>query len=270
MKMRTWDLSITVLLCVAFSPTVSKAQSQIESQYFEVIERKPNSEQGDGDYRLHRIFGNERTNNALNRLSIISENQYDYPVPESGCGPIAMLNILVWYQKFGLIQPISRQSDALNYKHELFNKIDTRLAQTVGESRSPEDGTALLHVAIVMDTLVNEYSGGKVRIHTDQFVTPLSLNDFMQVMPNFRAGYLVVRPKDPNTGQLLNFHAVTVIRVDRAGYITLGTWGQVYRGILKKRGDEQWFIPQDPKQMELQITALFRFIPFEPVTAANP
>ena len=203
-------------------------------------------------------------NYGLNRLSMLSEDQANYPIPESACGPTAMLNILIWYEKFGLIPPLYRDADLRHYKLNLFSEIDRRLIQQSGTIRTENAGVKNLDTAIVMDSIVKTRTKGALRIHTDVIAAPLKLADFLETTKNFRTGYLVVTPKSPETGELLNDHAVVVIRTDRAGYITLATWGQRYHGLLKKRTDGQWFIPQNPKHMELKVKGLTRFIPFKP------
>lgn len=204
-------------------------------------------------------------NPALNRLSMLAEDQANYSVPESACGPTAMLNILIWYEKFGLIPPLFRDADPSNYKLKLFREIDDRLIQQSGYIRTEELGVNYMDTAVVMDSIIEERTDGKLRIHTDFLEEPLTLNDFLETTKNFRTGYLLVNPKDAITGKLLEGHAVVVIRADRAGYITLATWGQHYHGLIRKRPDGQWFIPQDNSHLELKIRGLIRFIPFEPV-----
>lgn len=236
---------------------------------FQVVERGIHKESGQMMFYLRTLRGTERTNNSLNRLSILSENQHDYPDPESGCAPTAMLNILIWYEKYGLIKPYSREADLERYKFKLFQDIDRQLTRQSGMIRTEENGVNNMDAAMVMDAIVRERSEGAVRIHTDAVTAPLKLSDFLDSMQNFRSGYLIVAPKDRDTGELLNDHAVVVIRADRAGYITLATWGQLYRGLLKTRPDGQWFIPQDPAHMELKVHGLTRFIPFRPITPAG-
>ncbi len=204
-------------------------------------------------------------NYGLNRLSMLSEDQSNYPIPESACGPTAMLNILIWYEKFGLIPPLYRDANPRHYKLKLFSEIDRRLIQQSGTFRTEDAGVKNLDTAIVMDSIVKTRTDGALRIHTDIIEAPLTLEDFLETTKNFRSGYLVVAPKDLETGKLLNDHAVVVIRTDRTGYITLATWGQHYHGRLKKCPDGQWFIPQDPKHMDLKIKGLTRFIPFKPI-----
>ena len=126
-------------------------------------------------------------------------------------------------------------------------------------------GVRDLDTAIIMDQIVKERTKGKVRIHTDIVEAPLTLTDCLETTKNFRAGYLLVVPKELVSGKLLDSHAAVIIRTDRAGYITLATWGKLYRGLLRERNGEQWFIPQNPNHMELKLTALMRFIPYRPI-----
>ncbi|MGK0456712.1 MAG: hypothetical protein ACJAT5_000602 [Lentimonas sp.] len=246
----TLCLSLITILCPLFS----------EVRDFQVFEVEK-----DGTctkYLPQTVKGTERMNLGLNRLSMLSEDQASYPTPESGCGPTAMLNILIWYEKFGLIPPLYRDADPRHYKLKLFREIDHRLAEQSGTTRTEEIGVRNLDAAIVMESIVNERTKGALRVHTDFIEAPLKLKDFLKTTKNFRSGYLIVKPKDPRTGKLLSDHAVVVIRTDRTGYITLATWGQRYHGLIRKRYDGQWFIPQDPKHLELKIKALTRFTPF--------
>lgn len=254
----------------ALSAAPTHAQSQLVEHNFHVIERALNRQTGKNDYVYRTINGTERTNPALNRLSILSENQFYYPVPESGCGPTALLNILIWYEKFGLVKPFNRNADPRKYKLNLFNEIDRRINEKAGKQRTEDYGTNSLDAAIVMDDLVRELSGGKLRVHANKVKPPFKLKTFLEMLPNFRSGYVIVKPKYKN-GFRPDFstHAVTFIRADRSGYITLGTWGEVYRGILRMRDGEQWFIPSDASQLELKILGMVQFIPFEPTTPAN-
>lgn len=231
---------------------------------FQLIERYYDKEAGGFDYRAVTIVGTERQNNSLNRLSIISEDQFDYPYPESGCGPTALLNILVWYEKYGLVDPISQDANDRSYKYQLFEHIDGLFADISGASRATVSGTRVLDAALVLDDMVEDGSDGKYRIHTDFVEAPLKLKNFLDVMPNFRAGYLIAFPKSAKSGRLQQRHALTVIRADRSGYLTLGTWGQIYHGLLRDRPDGQWFIPSNPEHLEMKIVGLMRFIPFEP------
>jgi hypothetical protein len=263
-----FSATLLALALILTHSTVIAGRTPVERD-FQVVERGIHKESGQMMFYLRTLRGSERANNSLNRLSILTENQQDYPTPESGCGPTAMLNILIWYEKYGLIEPYSREADLRLYKLKLFQDIDRRLRKQSGVIRTEESGINNMDAAMVMDAIVRERSEGAVRIHTDAIVAPLKLSDFLDSMQNFRSGYLIVAPKNRDTGELLNDHAVVVIRADRAGYITLATWGQLYRGLLKTRPDGQWFIPQDPTHMELKIHGLTRFIPFRPTAPAD-
>ena len=259
-------LPIVTLLALslsAFSSIAIGGRTPAERD-FQIVEREKSKETGEFQFYLRTLRGTERTNNSMNRLSMPSEDQGKYPTPQSGCGPTAMLNILVWYEKYGLIEPSFRDANTENYKFKLFREIDSRLTKQAGSVRTEENGVSDMDTAIVMDAIVRENSKNEVRIHTDSLEAPLKLNDLIDTMQNFRSGYLIVTPKSRNTGKLLDSHAATLIRADRSGYITLATWGELYRGLLKKRPDGQWFIPQDPTHMELKVQGMTRFIPFRP------
>ena len=205
-------------------------------------------------------------NPALNRLSMLSENQLNYPTPETGCGPTALLNILIWYEKFGLIPPRYRDADPRVYKLKLFRDIDHRLAFQSGITRTEMMGTRGMDIAIIIDQIVNERTEGQIRIHTDIIEAPLKLKDLLATTKNFRSGYLTVAvPRELVGSGSTNLHAAVIIRTDREGYVTLGTWGEIYRGLLKERNGEQWFIPQNKNHMKLKVVELMRFIPYRPV-----
>jgi len=264
-------LRTSLILAILFGYSSLKgATFKATPERYQVFQRVSEKKDDTFTYGFRAFWGHERSNKALNRLSILSENQYDYPTPESGCGPTAMLNILIWYEKFGLIKALSRDANVHQYKLNLFNEIDRRLSTYAGQTRAELNGTSNFNTMIVMDELVSERSEGVLRLHSKSVEAPLTLQDFFDIQPNFRSGYLIVRAKDPRTNNLRSItHAVTFIRADRAGYITLGTWGEIYRGVLKKRGASQWFIPSDRNQQELKIVSLIQFIPFKPITPAD-
>ncbi|MEO0511211.1 MAG: hypothetical protein AAF065_15280, partial [Verrucomicrobiota bacterium] len=263
-----WKQAIFTIFVLLVSNRLISSQNLLVDHIFEVPEYvfRDNQRQ----MVMQSIQGNERKNNSLNRLSMISGNQFNYPEPESGCGPIAMLNILVWYEKYGLIEPLDRTPDITDYKRKLFTEIDHRIAQKSGASRNQSGGTRTGDIIVVMDEIIQKRSNGRLRMHANFYETPLQLEDLLETMPNFRAGYIVARPINPENGSLFSSHAMSIIRVDRAGYLTLATWGEKYRGLLRQRNGKQVFVPQDPDQIEFQIEGFYRFIPFEPTETANP
>jgi len=253
-----------VILYAMISLTV-EGQTLLENHRFQVLAKSPDG----GKLTFQRLLGDERKNHAENRLSMISESQQDYPDPESGCGPIALLNTLVWYEKYGLIQPLFREADPERYKQRLFAEIDRRLLRFSGIPREERQGSRNIDIAQVLDEIVQTQSDGELRVHTDYFEAPIRLQDLLDTMPNFRAGYVLGHPKDPKTGEMQVLHAMTLIRADRAGYVTLATWGEKYRGLLRMRDGQQWFIPQQAHQAEIQLVGMQRFIPFKPKAASN-
>lgn len=242
------------------------ARTLLENHPFKVVISEESGKQA-----FHQtIIGDERKNNSQNRLSIISESQRDYPNPETACGPIALLNTLIWYEAYGLIEPLYQHPDPSTKRLQLFADIDRRILQKSGATRGEQGGSRNIDIAMTLDELVSQQSDGVLRIHTDFFDAPLRLPDLLETMPNFRSGYIFGFPKDRSTGNILSLHAVSLIRVDRAGYITLATWGEKYRGLLRMRDGKQWFIPQNPDHLEIQIVGMMRFIPFTPTEPANP
>lgn len=237
------------------------------SQNFQIVIERVDPESQSVSYFLEEISGTERRNNALNRSALLSEDQFDYPTPISGCGPTAMLNILIWYEKYGLIPPAQRHSNPKIYKLKLFKEIDQKLTDLAGQRRSDEQGIIGPHAAMVMDQIVKQRSNGKLRIHTELHAPPLKTKVFTDLNSNFRAACLIVIPKSKTSGKLLDAHATTFIRADRSGVITLGTWGELYRGRLKMRGEEQWFIPQNSEHLELKVLFLQAYTPFKPALA---
>jgi hypothetical protein len=236
-------------------------------QEFKVIERRVVGEKA--FYLQRTVKGVELYNDSPHRLNIISENQNHYPVPQSGCGPAAMLSILIWYEDYGIIKSLYRDADLRQYKLNLFREIDHHLMRQAGVSRTENIGVNNLEIAVVMDFMFRVRSKCNVRIHTEVKSEPLKPRDFLRTVRNFRSGFLIVRPKDRQTGELQGSHATVVIHADKEGYITLGTWGQLYHGLLKERSDGQWFIPEDSNHQELKVSELVRFVPFHPKIKAN-
>lgn len=231
------------------------------AQKFILVERKA---VGKKAFYLRKIVeGVELYNNSIHRLDIVSENQNNYPVPQSGCGPTAMLSILMWYENYGIIKSFHRDKDLREYKLSLFREIDNHLLWQAGVNRTENSGVNILDIAVVMDYMFKSRSKDGLRIHTEVKNEPLKTEDFLRTMRYFRSGILIGMPKDPETGELASPHAMVVMEADKGGCITLGTWGQHYHGFLRARADGQWFIPLNSSQLELKVSRLIRFIPFQ-------
>ena len=231
---------------------------------FYVAEKK--WEPREGKYHFYRVgmHGSERVIKNDVRRYFISENQSDYPEPEGGCGPTALLNLYIWYSKFGLVKETIKHSNPKAYKQLKFREIDRIINQIQGRSRSRSEGTNSLEQVLAIDELVQRNSKGNVRIHFEYKQTPLTRNDFLNLSRNYRAGILAVRPKDPKTGRLMGNHAVLVIRGDTSGKITIANWGKFSHGSLVMRQGRQWFVPDDGTQYEMLVKQLTTLVPFTP------
>lgn len=217
-------------------------------------------------YAFYRVGmeGTERTLRGGFRRYFLSENQSRYPVPESGCGPTALLNLYIWYTKFGLVRETAMEPDPESYKQSKFREIDKRLQTILGQTRSPERGTNRLEQVLALDELLKGDPKNPVRLHFEFKAPPLSYTDFIRISRNYRAGLLTVQPKDPKTGQIYGYHAVLAVRGDTSGTVTLANWGEFTHGRLVKRADGQWFVPRDPSHHELRIVQFITLIPFTP------
>ncbi|WPJ94281.1 hypothetical protein SH580_12630 [Coraliomargarita algicola] len=240
---------------------------QAQGDYpFYVAEKKwDNRKQSYNFYRVG-MQGSERVIRHDVRRYFISENQSDYPEPEGGCGPTALLNLYIWYSKFGLIHESVKHSDPYTYKQLKFKQIDQIINRIQGNSRSRADGTNLVEQVVAIDELGRKASNDKTRIHFEYKQPPLNRHDFLNLTRNYRAGILTVRPKDPMTGRLMNYHAVLVIRGDTSGKITIANWGKFSHGRIVNRQGKQWFVPDDATQYEMQVERLTTLIPFTPTT----
>ncbi|CAA6679692.1 Unannotated [Lentimonas sp. CC4] len=208
--------------------------------------------------------GTEVVQRGDNRRYFISENQSEYPQSESGCGPTALLNLYIWYTKFGLLKESIQHSNYNRYKQLKFREIDRKLLNIQRESRNAHGGTNALEQVVVMDELIQSHSRSGARLHFEIKRAPLALADFLDLSTNYRVGILSVRPKSLKTGKLMGNHAVLVIRGDTSGKITIANWGAFSHGRLVQRDGAQWFIPDDTTQHSMRINQLTTLIPFVP------
>jgi hypothetical protein len=234
------------------------------SSRFYVAEKKWNPETLRYEFYRVGMRGSERILRGNFRRYFLSEHQIEYPVPESGCGPTALLNLYIWYTKFGLIEESIKDPDLARYKQRKFREIDQRLQRILGQTRGPERGTNRLEQVIALDELLGSDAENPVRLHFEFKKPPLSYKDFIRISRNYRAGILTVQPKDKITGEIYDFHAVLAVRGDTSGVVTLANWGSFTHGRLVMRGDEQWFIPSDPEEYEMRIVQFTTLIPFTP------
>ncbi len=240
---------------------------QLPGQYpFYVAERKWNPTTRRYDFFRRGMHGSERANPFDNRFSILSENQRNYPVPESGCGPIALLNLFIWYKTNGLLEESVRYADPELYKQHTFKRIDQKIAEIKGHSRTPAHGTNVLEQVVAIDELAQEHSRAPIRIHFEIKNAPLTATDFLNIAHHHRFGILSGRPRAPDSTTLRGYHAVLVVRGDTAGTITIANWGTFQHGLLINRPDGQWFVPDDATQYEMLLSQLVTLIPFTPAS----
>mgnify|MGYP005857582797 CR=1 FL=1 len=231
---------------------------------FYVAEKRWDPKKRQYDFLRKGMQGTESQLRIDARRYFISEDQSNYPEPASGCGPTALLNLYVWYSKFGLLKESVKHSNFKTYKQLKFRQVDRKILDIQRESRTRHGGTNTLAAIVAMDELVQQNAKTPTRLHFEIKRPPLTRSDFTALSRNYRVGLLSVRPKNPRTGRLMGNHAVVCIRGDTSGMITIANWGDFSHGNLVKRGDGQWFIPKDATQQELRINTLTLLIPFTP------
>ncbi len=238
---------------------------QLTGDYpYYVAEKRWNSKTKQYDFYRKGMHGSESVLKIEARRYFISEDQGNYPEPQSGCGPTALLNLYIWYTKFGLLHESIKHSDPTRYKQLKFSQIDRKLLSIQRESRTRHGGTNTLSAIVAMDELVQQYAKHPTRLHFEIKAPPLRYTDFRDLSRNYRVGILSVRPKDPKTGRLMGNHAVLCIRGDNAGMITIANWGKFSHGFLQERDDGQWFVPKNASEHEMRINSLTTLIPFQP------
>ncbi|MGB0416466.1 MAG: hypothetical protein ACPGKS_06435, partial [Coraliomargarita sp.] len=229
-----------------------------------VAEKRWNAQRREYEFYRRGMHGSEVPLKIEARRYFLSEDQREYPEPESGCGPTALLNLYIWYTKFGLLKESIRHSNLEKYKQLKFRQIDRKLLEIQRASRTRSGGTNTLEQIVAMDELVQQYAKNPTRLHFEIKKPPLKRKDFTSLSLFYRVGILSVRPKDPKTGRLMGNHAVLCVRGDTAGMISIANWGDFSHGYLVEREDGQWFIPKDASQYELRINQLTTLIPFTP------
>jgi len=240
-------------------------ESPNQAPRFYVAKREWNAQKSAYDFYRGGMLGYEKTIRVDARPYFISEDQANYPQPESACGPIALLNLYIWYTKFGLLNESVRHADTASYKQLKFKEIDQKILDIQKQSSRRSSGTHTLEQVVAMDELLQSHSTPSLRLHFEQKQPPLEQTDFLNLSSDYRAGLMAVTPKHPKTGALMEPHTVLVIRADRNGGITIANWGDFSHGRLITRSNEQWFVPNDSTQHSLRILNLTTLIPFTPV-----
>ncbi len=231
---------------------------------FYVAEKRWNREAQRYDFYRQGMHGTEVQLLTDARRHIQSESQGDYPEPESGCGPTALLNLYLWYTKYGLIKETIRHSDPKRYKQLKFQQIDRKIRDIQRQSRTRAGGTNTLQLIVALDEIMKDSGNQDTRIHFEIKNSPLETHDFLNITRGYRSGILSVRPFDKRRGTLGGNHAVLVIAGDWSGRVTLANWGGYTNGRLVMRDGQQWFIAEEEDQPDFLIRRLTTLIPFKP------
>ena len=198
------------------------------------------------------------------RRAVPSYHQTDFPEPESGCGPIAILNWLTWYQNIGMLtKNIDQPGTKLRARHN-HRLIEKEIVSLRNKTTGLRGGTTSLEIICAFDRIVNRLSSRSIRLAYEVHDAPMSMDDLTRFTRGFRSAILLVRPVNPKTGQLESLHAVSVVAGDRAGYLMLNNWGERLHGALRNEADGQFFAPSNIDSPRLKIEQLICLIPFTP------
>jgi len=201
------------------------------------------------------------------RRLVPSENQRDYPEPESGCGPTAILNWILWYQNFDLLRKPVESPDPSFLKRLDFGMIEDEIVSLRDGDRSLRGGANVLEIIAAIDRVAARLSNGRVRMHYERHPAPLSINDLLRFTRGYRGAILVGRPVDPSTGELTGFHAVSAVAGDTSGYVMINNWGKKLYGAIRNEDDGQYFRPQGDGEWPIRLEYL---VCFTPIVPANP
>ncbi len=198
------------------------------------------------------------------RRRVPSYHQLDFPEPESGCGPVAILNWLTWYQDLGML---TKSIDWLGTdmraddNHRL---IEEEIVSLRNRTTGLRGGTTSLEIICAFDRIVNRLSNQRIRLGYEVYDVPLSIDDLTRFTRGFRSAILLVRPVNPETGKLESLHAVSVVAGDRAGYLMLNNWGERLHGALRNEPNGQFFSPSNVESPRLKLEQLICLVPFIP------
>ncbi|MFP4282586.1 MAG: hypothetical protein ACLFU2_08205 [Opitutales bacterium] len=197
------------------------------------------------------------------RRRVPAMNQRDFPAPESGCGPTAALNWLLWMENEGLFGRRPSRTITPERARSLFHRIDREiLTLSANGSRGARGGSSMAELAVTMDRLVDERSEGALRLHFAHFEPPLRVVDLLEFTRGMRSGILLTRVvNDRQTLVAGEYHAVSLVAGDRAGGLMVNNWGARVYGHLRTLPEGQFFFPQDSSQEALRIEGALCFVP---------
>lgn len=218
------------------------------------------------EFRVIRTRGREvigAKQGARRRVPAMDQN--NFPEPESACGPIAMLNWMLWLEQQRVL-PLSFSTDVEARAQSLYPEIESTLEDLRhAPDRSLRGPTSIREIAAGMDRLVKSRSDGAIRMHAQPVEVPLKVVDVLESTKTFRCGILIVRiVEDEKSGELGEYHAVSLISGDRGGGLMINNWGvQVYGQLRNERGG-QFFRAQNAEHPTLKVEGAMFFVPFEP------
>lgn len=218
-----------------------------------------------GEYHRKGFTGAECINHDLDRATVLSEHQVNYPNAISGCGPTAILDWVLWYQGSGLLPRYSRNADFDIYKMETFALIDREITQLRGHARtnSENDGTNTTEIIAAFSELVDTLSAGTIKLAFEIKPAPLTTKYLLEKTRSYRAVILILQIFDPSVRPFGGFHAVAVLRTDTEGTTSIANWGKYVQGSLVKKSDGQWFVPQDQTH-PMKVISLLTLTPVRP------
>lgn len=233
---------------------------------FEVLHAE-NATAGEVLYTLVAVPGAELPGHSGNaRRRVPARDQLDFADPEADCGPVAMLNWLLWLgQERKLELPPADPPAGLD--QDLYGRIKTVLEELRGEvDTQPEAGVTAAEMALVMDRLADTFSAGRLRFQFQMMEAPLKVSRLFQFTEGFRCGILISRVVEED-GKPGEFHAVNLIAVDRRGGVMINNWGEQVFGYLRNEPEGQFFRAENTDHPALKIESAICLVPFQPAGA---
>lgn len=218
---------------------------------------------------LEPVFGKELSGpGGAARRQVPALRQEDFPEPETGCGPAAMLNWLLWLEAQRALR-FPREWTTAATPRQLYEAIETTLAEIRRESTPGKRGPMRTdELVAVMDRLVREYSDGALRLAPEVFEAPVKISDLITFNRGYRCGFLVGEVLDDEASdQSTLSHVVSLVAADRQGGVMLNNWGARVYGHLRNEAGQQVFRARNADHPPMRIDCVIRLIPFSPEAA---
>lgn len=251
------------MLCrvlVAFG-VMGGATSAACAQRWEAVEWRVKD--GRGQFYRTTFSGEEvvlRRGDARRRVPAF--HQKNFPEPESGCGPTAVLNWMLWMRELGCFGEAENGADSAVFARHIFWEIDREIREMRKEDLPSRNGSNRAQIAAAMDRLARDWSGGTVRMAVRAYETPLKMVDLLSFIRGQRAGILIGQVvENAQTGEAGDFHALNLVAVDRGGGLMVNNWGERVYGYLRTYPDGQYFYPENAEQAGLKIIEALCMVP---------